>query len=77
MDLKDRLPQLFLGIAGIGFLCCFARSDFNLPLFLFIWMMWQDPNKVSFNQFQRVRMLFLMISTAIVDAFWIFYWGDA
>ena len=22
-------------------------------------------------------MLFLMISTAIVDAFWIFYWGDA
>ena len=49
MDLKDRLPQLFLGIAGIGFLCCFARSDFNLPLFLFIWMMWQDPNKVSFN----------------------------
>ena len=36
MDLKNRIPQLFLGIASLGFINCFARSDFNLPLFLFI-----------------------------------------
>ena len=49
MDFKSRIPQIFLSLAGLGFICCLSRSDYNLPLFLFIWMMWQDSEKVVSN----------------------------
>lgn len=34
------IPRLFLISAFIASLTCFARPDFNLPLFIFAYMAW-------------------------------------
>ena len=36
----EHLPNLFIGSAAIAAFSCLARADFNLPLFIFIYMMW-------------------------------------
>ena len=34
------LKKLFLAIAFIACLTCFARADYNLPLFAFAYLLW-------------------------------------
>ena len=46
MEFQSHLPNLFLGISGIAFISCLSRSDFNLPLFLYAWLIWFENNKV-------------------------------
>ena len=34
------IPKLFLASAGIAALNCYARADYNLPLFVFAYLVW-------------------------------------
>ncbi|CAG9323470.1 unnamed protein product [Blepharisma stoltei] len=71
MELEGLVPKAFLIIAGISILCCLARPDFNLPLFVFAWLIWSEADKS-----QRIRVFYLMIITFIVDFIWLCYWGS-
>ena len=44
--LAKHLHNMFLAGAIMGGLCCFARPDFNLPLYAFMYLMW-DTGVVS------------------------------
>ena len=38
------LNKLYVGAAVLGAVSCLARADYNLPLFIFIYFMWEhDP----------------------------------
>ena len=44
--LEMHLSKMFIAGAVFGGLSCFARPDFNLPLYAFIYLMW-DRGLVS------------------------------
>ncbi|OMJ82040.1 hypothetical protein SteCoe_17367 [Stentor coeruleus] len=72
MEFENHVPKVFLVCAGISILCCLARPDFNLPLFVFAWMIWKEGDPT-----QKVRLIILMIITFVVDFIWLCYWGSA
>ena len=42
--IASNLPKMYIIASGIAALSCLARADFNLPLFIFVYLMWQhDP----------------------------------
>ncbi len=45
--LEGMLSKLFLGAAALGGVSCLARADYNLPLFVFIYMTWTRENVLS------------------------------
>jgi hypothetical protein len=60
--LEKHLHRIFLVGAILGALSCFARADYNLPLYAFLYIMW-DQDVVSFDslsgskdQFSFIRM---------------------
>ena len=53
MSLREQtekfLPKMFIAGAIFGALSCFARADYNLPLYAFLYLMWDanpDNNKL-------------------------------
>jgi len=44
MDFKSKIKNLFLTCAVIGCVTCFQRADYNLPLFAFLYFMWENPD---------------------------------
>ena len=43
---EKHLHRMFLAGAILGALACFARADYNLPLYAFLYIMW-DQDDVS------------------------------
>ncbi len=44
--LLSALPKLYIGASSLAALSCLARADFNLPLFIFVYLLWdKDPVK--------------------------------
>lgn len=75
VDVEHLVPNLFIASAVIAVLSCLARPDFNLPLFVFAWFIWSDPDKVSATQRERLKLLAFLVLTFIVDFIWLCYWG--
>ena len=48
----------------------FERADYNLPLFAFILLLW-DNNFVK----QKTRLWYLMFVSLVADLIWIIYWA--
>ena len=44
--LEKHLHNIFVAGAILGALSCFARADYNLPLYAFLYIMW-DQDGVS------------------------------
>ena len=53
---EKHLHRMFLAGAVLGALACFARADYNLPLYAFLYIMW-DQDDVSVEI--RLRIFFL------------------
>jgi len=70
VDVEHLVPNLFLACAVIAVLSCLARPDFNLPLFVFAWFVWAEPDKR-----ERLKLLGLLVITLVVDFIWLCYWG--
>ena len=49
---EKHLHRMFLAGAVLGALACFARADYNLPLYAFLYIMW-DQDDVSDNLLQK------------------------
>ena len=54
--------------AIFGALSCFARADYNLPLYAFLYIMWDQEVE------EKVKLLILLIVTWLVDFIWMVYW---
>jgi hypothetical protein len=57
-------------VAGaiLGALSCFARADYNLPLYAFLYIMWDSEVE------NKVKLIILLVVTWIVDLLWLIYW---
>ena len=62
--------KLFLAIIGLSCLTYFERADYNLPLFVFILLLWNYPSPQ-----QKTRLWYLMAVSALTDLIWIIYWA--
>lgn len=40
VELAPHLKKMFLVSAAIACITCYARADYNLPLFAFAYLMW-------------------------------------
>lgn len=70
--------KLFLGIAFISCFTCYARPDYNLPLFAFAYLLWDIERPVMFiniEMSQKVRLTYLFVFSWIIDFVWLVYWG--
>ncbi|EAR96406.3 transmembrane protein, putative (macronuclear) [Tetrahymena thermophila SB210] len=66
---------LFLTGTVLAAINCFARADYNLPVFLVSYLLWeQDYGR---EQTQRARILYLLMFCTFVDFFYIIYWGSS
>ena len=57
-------------LAGIIFsaIACFARADYNLPMFALLYLMWdQDQN-------EKLKLVVLMGLAFLGDLLWMLYW---
>ena len=45
---EQHLHRMFLAGAILGAISCFARADYNLPMFAFLYIMW-DQDNVSYR----------------------------
>ena len=70
MAISDHIGKVFLALSVLSCLTCLERADYDLPLFLFSYLMWAVPKADH-----KVRLYYLMIWTAIVDLVWLIYWG--
>ncbi len=53
---------------------CFSnmnRPDFNIALFSFGYLLWDQKNTMH-----KVRMAYLIVFTLIVDLVWLIYWNN-
>jgi hypothetical protein len=54
----------------LSLLTYFQRPDFNLPLFVFVLILWEDTVIK-----QKTRLWSLIFVSLIVDLIWIIYWA--
>mmetsp|Transcript_16803 Transcript_16803/g.18715 ORF Transcript_16803/g.18715 Transcript_16803/m.18715 type:complete len:136 (+) Transcript_16803:60-467(+) len=64
-------PMLVIG-AVLGALACFVRPDYNLPLYMFIYIMRKNTQICTGTE--KIKILALMFVTWIVDFIWLLYW---
>ena len=50
---EKHLHRMFLAGCIFGALACFGRADYNLPLYAFLYIMW-DQDDVSYDLFQAL-----------------------
>ena len=65
-------PICIIG-AVLGALACFVRPDYNLPLYMFIYIMRKNP--MVCDGIERIKILLLMFITWVVDLVWLLYWA--
>jgi len=66
--LRPWLPRLVPTASLLAALNCFTRADYNLPLFIFIYMAW------GLQRTQKPRIAWMLVITAFFDVCWILYW---
>lgn len=64
------INKLFFAIIIISLFTYFERPDYNLPLFAFIILLWEN----SYVK-QKTRLWYLMAVSLVVDLIWIIYWA--
>ena len=66
----EHINKLFMAVIVLSLLTYFERSDYNLPLFAFILLLW-DNTHIK----QKTRLWYLMAVSCVVDLIWIIYWA--
>jgi len=75
MEIKQIIKYCFLVEAIIACFTCYSRADYNLPLFLFAYILWDQKDKLNDCMIHRFRMTLIFIFSAIIDLVWLIYWG--
>jgi NADH:ubiquinone oxidoreductase subunit 2 (subunit N) len=66
----EHINKLFMAVVALSLFTYFERPDYNLPLFAFIILLW-DNAYVK----QKTRIWYLMAVSLLVDLIWIIYWA--
>lgn len=66
----EHINKLFLTVVVLSLFTYFERPDYNLPLFAFILLLWENAYVK-----QKTRMWYLMAVSLLVDLVWIIYWA--
>lgn len=66
----EHINKLFMVIIILSLFTYFERPDYNLPLFAFILLLWDNPHVK-----QKTRIWYLMAVSLLVDLIWIIYWA--
>jgi uncharacterized membrane protein len=66
----EHLNKLFMAVIVLSLFTYFERPDYNLPLFAFILLLWEN----SYVK-QKTRLWYLMAVSLLVDLVWIIYWA--
>ena len=66
----EHINKLFAVIIIMSLFTYFARADYNLPLFVFAGILWDQKHPP-----QKVRIWYLMAFSIFVDLIWIIYWA--
>ena len=74
-DFRLWIPRMFLISAAIAIITCLQRADFNLPLFVFAWLVWTELDRVIPKQSERPKLVALISVSLFADAAWLVYWG--
>ena len=64
------INKLFGVILALSLFTYFERADFNLPLFTFAALLWNQKNPP-----QKTRVWYLLLFSILVDFIWIVYWA--
>lgn len=64
------MNKLFMGVIVLSLFTYFERPDYNLPLFAFILLLWENAYVK-----QKTRLWYLMVVSLFVDLVWIIYWA--
>lgn len=66
----EHINKLFMLVVVLSLFTYFERGDYNLPLFAFIILLWDNPYVK-----QKTRIWYLMAVSLFVDFVWIIYWA--
>jgi len=66
----EHINKLFMAVIVLSLLTYFERPDYDLPLFAFVILLW-DNAYVK----QKTRIWYLMAVSLLVDLIWIIYWS--
>lgn len=66
----EHINKLFMAVVVLSLFTYFERPDYNLPLFAFIILLW-DNAYIK----QKTRIWYLMSVSLLVDLIWIIYWA--
>lgn len=68
--MMEHLNKLFMAVIILSLFTYFERGDYNLPLFAFILLLWDN----TFVK-QKTRLWYLMVVSLFTDIVWIIYWA--
>ncbi|OII71397.1 uncharacterized protein cubi_00775 [Cryptosporidium ubiquitum] len=71
---QTKANSLFLIIAGLGGISSICRSDYNLPLFIFVWWSYFNFPESQKSRQQRFIRRFILLS-CLQDIIYILYWS--
>ena len=66
----EHINKFFAAVIILSLFTYFERADFNLPLFVFVALLWNHKNPP-----QKARVWYLMAFSLLVDFIWIVYWA--
>ena len=66
----QHINKLFGMILILSLFTYFERADYNLPLFTFSALLWNQRSPP-----QKIRVWYLLLFSLIVDFIWIIYWA--
>lgn len=66
----EHINKMFMAVIILSLFTYFERPDYNLPLFAFVLLLWDN----SFVK-QKTRLWYLMAVSLLVDFIWIIYWA--
>ena len=80
---QDKLKFGLMAGIGIGAFNCFARADYNLILYIYVYYIWNMlDSKVNLHinketqENEKINSFFLLGYSLIIDLVWVFYWGS-
>lgn len=66
----QHLNKIFLAIVALSIFTYFERPDYNLPLFIFVLLLWDNAHVP-----QKLRLWYLITFSILIDFIWIVYWA--
>lgn len=78
--IERNLPYIFYALIGCHFINCYSRADYNLPLYILMYLTWCENSFTDFNKktfIVKEMKLYSYVSialTGVIDIFWFLFY---